>query len=283
MSDYILTNLYPQIRQWLEEDDLTRNFHYSKSLSRTLVKPMLKIKSPLVLAGADFFVATFAALGADPSHFDFIRKWDGKEFQSGEIIEFPEPIPFNIAITAERLALNLLQHGSSIATWTKKHTDIASKKNIKLLDTRKTTPGLRSLEKYAVRIGGGFNHRLGQTDAWMIKDNHKACLGGLKGALEFFINQGAFYNNIIAEIHDLAELHEAQVLGLKHLMLDNFSAELIHEAIKLKKDGHTFEVSGGVNLGNLEKYLIDGVDAISLGSLIYSAPRVDISLKFKML
>jgi nicotinate-nucleotide pyrophosphorylase (carboxylating) len=73
------------------------------------------------------------------------------------------------------------------------------------------------------------------------------------------------------------------VLGLKHLMLDNFSAELIHEAIKLKKDGHTFEVSGGVNLGNLEKYLIDGVDAISLGSLIYSAPRVDLSLKFKAL
>jgi nicotinate-nucleotide pyrophosphorylase (carboxylating) len=281
MSDFILNSLYPQIKNWLEEDDLVRNFHYLKNLSSSEVKLYLKIKSPLVLAGADYFVATFAALGADPSHFDFIRHWDGKKFQAGEVIEFPEAISFNVAVTGERLALNLLQHASSIATWTQKHVEKASSKKIKLLDTRKTTPGLRSLEKYAVRVGGGFNHRLGQTDSWMIKDNHKSSLGGLEGAVKFFHDQGVFYNNIIAEIHDIEELKKAQDLGLTHLMLDNFSPDKISEAIKLKKEGVSFEVSGGVNLENLERYLIDGVDAISMGSLIYSAPRVDISLKFK--
>jgi nicotinate-nucleotide pyrophosphorylase (carboxylating) len=281
MSDFILNSLYPQIKHWLEEDDLVRNFHYLKNLSPSEVKLYLKIKSPLVMAGADYFVATFAALGADPSHFDFIRHWDGKTFQAGEVIEFPEAISFNVAVTGERLALNLLQHASSIATWTQKHVEKASSKKIKLLDTRKTTPGLRSLEKYAVRVGGGFNHRLGQTDSWMIKDNHKSSLGGLEGAVKFFNDQGVFYNNIIAEIHDIEELKKAQDLGLTHLMLDNFSPDKICEAIKLKKKGVSFEVSGGVNFENLDRYLIDGVDAISMGSLIYSAPRVDISLKFK--
>lgn len=283
MSDFTLTSLYPQIKSWLEEDDLTRNFHYTRNLDGSVVKMYLKIKSPLVLSGADYFVATFASLGANPEHFQFLRNWEGKEFRAGEVIEFPEAVPFNMAVTGERLALNLLQHASSISTWTKKHVDLASKKNIKLLDTRKTTPGLRSLEKYAVRVGGGFNHRLGQTDSWMIKDNHKSCMGGLKGAYEFFLKQGAFYNSIIAEIHDLRELKEAHDLGIKHVMLDNFSPEQIVAAMTLKTKGMTYEVSGGVKLENLESYLIEGVDVISLGSLIYSAPRVDISLKFKPL
>lgn len=283
MSDFILTSLYPQIKNWLDEDDLTRNFHYTRSLRGSDVKLFLKIKSPLTLAGADYFVATFGALGADITHFEFLRNWDGKEFDAGEVIEFPQSVPFNIALTGERLALNLLQHASSIATWTKKHVALANKKNIKLLDTRKTTPGLRSLEKYSVRVGGGFNHRLGQTDSWMIKDNHKSCMGGLEGAWKFFQDQGAFYNSTIVEIHDLRELKVAQDLGVEHVMLDNFSPEQIKEAVKVKRAGMTYEVSGGVKLDNLETYLIEGVDAISLGSLVYSAPRVDISLKFRPL
>lgn len=283
MSDFTLSSLYPQIKTWLEEDDLARNFHYIRSLPKTDVKLYLKIKSSLVLAGADYFAATFSQLGAHEETFEFLRNWEGREFKAGEVIEVPTPMSFSTAITGERLALNLLQHASSIATWTKKHVELASKKNIKLLDTRKTTPGLRSLEKYAVRVGGGFNHRLGQTDSWMIKDNHKACLGGLEGAFKFFQEQGAFYNTIITEIHDLSELATAQRLGLRHLLLDNFSPEQIISAVALKTPGMTYEVSGGVRLENLTSYLIEGVDAISLGSLIYSAPRVDLSLKFKPL
>ena len=101
--------------------------------------------------------------------------------------------------------------------------------------------------------------------------------------LDFFLKQGAFYNSIIAEIHDLNELKAAQDMGIRHVMLDNFTPELILQAVKLKKANVTFEVSGGINLKNLESYLIEGVDAISLGALTYSAPRVDISLKFKPL
>lgn len=281
MNDFALNSLVPQIKQWLEEDDLTRNHHYTRHLPDSEVKMYLKIKSPLVLAGADYFAATFIALGETSDKFEFLRNWDGRTFEAGEVIEFPQAVAFNVALTAERLALNLLQHASSVASWTNTHVKKASAKNIKLLDTRKTTPGLRSLEKYAVRIGGGFNHRLGQTDAWMIKDNHKSCMGGLTGAYKFFSAQGNFYNNIIAEIHSLDEIQEAIKLGLTHLMLDNFSPDDIRKAATLKKSGMTYEVSGGIKLDNLDQYLIEGVDAISLGSLIYSAPRVDISLKFK--
>ena len=121
MSDFTLASLYPQIKSWLEEDDLIRNFHYTRTLNSSDVKLYLKIKSPIVLSGADYFVATFAALGANPDHFQFLRHWDGKYFNAGEVIEFPEAIPFNIAVTGERLALNLLQHSSSISTWKKNH------------------------------------------------------------------------------------------------------------------------------------------------------------------
>lgn len=278
-----INSLLPQIQNWLEEDDLTRNFHYLRSLPLHPVKMKLKVKSPLILAGTDYLAATFTALGANPSHFDFLKEFEGKTLDNGTVIEFPELMTFNLAVTGERLALNLVQHASSIATWTHEHVKIAQKKNIKILDTRKTTPGLRSIEKYAVRVGGGFNHRLGQTDTWMVKDNHKTSLGGLKGALKFFVDQGVFYNNIVVEIHSLEELKEAISLGIKNVMLDNFSPDNIREAVKLKKADMTFEVSGGLKLSTINDYLIDGVDALSIGSIIYSAPRADLSLKYKTL
>lgn len=278
MMDMSIKSLLPQIQEWLEEDDLNRNFHYTRSLPKHPVKLQLKIKSPLILAGTDYLAATFSYLGFN-SDFSFLNEYEGKNFLEGTVIDFPETMPFNFAVTGERLALNLVQHASSIATWTHKH--VIAAKNIRILDTRKTTPGLRSLEKYAVRIGGGFNHRLGQTDTWMIKDNHKSSLGGLSGAWKFFIDQGAFYNNIVVEIHSIEELNEAISIGCKNIMLDNFSPDLVREAVKLKKTDMSFEVSGGLNLTTIPNYLIEGVDALSLGSLTYSAPRVDLSLKFK--
>lgn len=282
MMEMSIKSLLPQIQNWLEDDDLTRNFHYTRSLPTHAVRLQLKVKSPLILVGTDYLAATFITLGSD-NHFSFLNKYEGKKLEAGTIIEFPETMPFNLAVTGERLALNLIQHASSIATWTEKHVAKAKPKNIKILDTRKTTPGLRTLEKYAVRMGGGFNHRLGQSDTWMIKDNHKSSLGGLSGALKFFQDQGAFYNNIVVEIHSLEELNEAISLGCSHVMLDNFSPEMVIEAVKIKKAGMTFEVSGGLNLDSMDHYLLEGVDALSMGSITYSAPRVDLSLKFKTL
>ena len=148
------------------------------------------------------------------------------------------------------------------------------------MDTRKTTPGLRTLEKYAVRVGGGVNHRFSQTDLWMIKDNHKSFFGGVEGAVNFFKNSGSFYRPIELEVHNLDELNEGREFGIKHFMLDNFSPKLVSEAIDTKLEGETFEVSGGVTLESLSNYLIDGVDTISVGKITYGATPVDISLKY---
>lgn len=276
MNEVIQKGLLPDVEKWLLEDDLNRNFHYLRSLPTHPVELTLKFKSPMIVAGTDYFVAVFSFLGSDVSE---VLELERKEFSGTEAYTFKTKIPFNVAVTGERLALNLLQHGSSIATWTREFVKLAGE--TKILDTRKTTPGLRSLEKYSVRVGGGFNHRLGQTDLWMIKDNHKSCLGGLKGAFNFFQSQGTFYNNIIAEIHDLSELKDAIALGIKHVMLDNFSGDQIREAVKLKNSGMTFEVSGGIRLDTVKNYLIPGIDALSVGSLTYGAPRVDISLKYR--
>lgn len=281
MKDLLQLSLQPMIQQWLEEHDITRNIHYTRTLPELPVGLTLKLKSDLILAGTDYFIATFSALGLDPECLKFLKEYEGRTFKAGEVIVFSTPVPFSVALSAERLALNLLQHASSIATWTAEHVKLANPQGIKILDTRKTTPGLRSLEKYAVRKGGGYNHRFGQADVWMIKDNHKTCMGGLKGAWAFFKSQGTFYNDIIAEIHDLKELHEAIALGIQHVMLDNFTPEQIREAVKLKRPGMTVEVSGGIRLNTIKDFLITGVDAISIGAIIYSAPRVDLSLKYK--
>ena len=281
MSELAIRSLLPQILNWLDEDDLHRNFHYTKTLPEVLVRPVLKIKSPMLLAGLDYLTATFVALGSDLKDFEFLKEFEGKNFKAGDVIEFPKPMSFARAVTGERLALNLVQHASSVATFTQEFVRIAEGSGVKILDTRKTTPGMRALEKYGVRVGGGFNHRLGQTDSWMIKDNHKSSLGGLKGAWEFFVSQGAFYNSTIVEIHNVEELQVAISLGVKNVMLDNFSPDQVREALKLKASGMTVEISGGINLESVRNYLITGVDAISVGALTHSAPRVDISLKFR--
>lgn len=280
MNEMVFNSLHQEIRHWLTEDDLQRNHHYLRSLPETPVTAVLKFKSDLIVAGVDYFIAVFSCLGLDPNRLGDLAELEGKKLSAGTEVRLREALPFNIVVTAERLALNLLQEASSIATWTRKHRDLLEDSGIELLDTRKTTPGLRSLQKYAVRVGGGSNHRLGQADVWMIKDNHKASLGGLPGAWDFFESQKTFYQNTVVEIHDLEELKTAIGLGIKHVMLDNFSPEDVRRAVKLKEAGMTFEVSGGLNLQTISDYRIDGVDAMSLGALTYSAPRVDISLKY---
>ena len=114
----------------------------------------------------------------------------------------------------------------------------------------------------------------------MIKDNHKTFFGGVKGAVEFFKNSGSFYRPIELEVHDLTELNEGRELGIKHFMLDNFTPGSVMEAVKSKRNGETFEVSGGITLDSLSDYLIEGVDAISVGKVTYGATPVDISLKY---
>jgi nicotinate-nucleotide pyrophosphorylase (carboxylating) len=276
----LLKGLERDMQSFFAEDDLATNAFYLQSLPSTEVECTLKIKSDLLLAGLPYFVSAFNALGADLNYDDF-KNHEGKFFLKGSEIKFH--LPFSLALSGERVALNLLGRASAVASFTQKFVAKAEGKNIKILDTRKTTPGLRSLEKYAVRIGGGFNHRFSQADVWMIKDNHKNVLGGLKGAYAFFQHLHTPYQNIIVEIHSLEELAEAIELGVKHVMLDNFSESQLIEAIKMKMAGMTYEISGGVNLENCEKFFLKGIDAVSIGALTHSAPHVDLSLKMRPL
>lgn len=265
-----------EMQIFFQEDDLFRNLAYTQKLPTGSVLCQLKFKSPMVLAGLPYFVEAFKYLGAD-LNLDILA-WEGRELDEKSAPLLFE-LPFNQAILGERIALNLLTRATSIATFTKSFVRRASEYNIAILDTRKTTPGLRTLEKYAVRVGGGLNHRLGQTDAWMVKDNHKKFFGSIQKSVEFFQSLGGFYTPIVVEVCDLAEIQEAQELGVKHLLLDNFSPAMVHSALDIKKDGVTFEVSGGITQENINDYMIRGIDAISIGSLTQFSPRVDISLK----
>lgn len=271
------TGIHKMIENFFLEDDLGRNQFYMQSLPDDLVNCELKIKSDLVLSGLPYFKESFAYLGFTPQLN--IEEWEGRHCKKGESIKFT--LPFSVALTGERIALNLLQKASSISTFTNKFVQKAKVNGIAILDTRKTTPGLRALEKYAVRQGGGFNHRLGQTDIWMVKDNHKDFFGGLKPAVDFFKKMQGFYNNIVVEVHNEAEFNECIELGIRHVMLDNFSPDSIREILKGRPETMSIEVSGGISLDSIDWYLIEGVDAISIGSLTYGAPPVDLSLKYQ--
>jgi nicotinate-nucleotide pyrophosphorylase (carboxylating) len=272
-------SLKRQISLFLQEDDLERNFYYNSQLPQDRVICSLKLKDNLIVAGMPYFIEVFKQLGGELDS-TLIEKWEGRRVSKGDSVVVEFSLPFSVALTGERVALNLLQRASAIATYTDKYVQKAKKYNIAIIDTRKTTPGLRALEKYAVRVGGGLNHRLGQTDMWMVKDNHKQFFGGVVEAVDFFRSVGGFYTPILVEIHDLGELAAAQKMNIRHVMLDNFSPDMIREAVKIKRD-MTYEVSGGIRLNNLDDYLIEGVDAISIGALTYDAPHVDISLKYK--
>lgn len=273
-------SLMKDITRYFEEDDLSRNLFYIENLPSDQVQCNLFIKSDLVLSGLPWFKAVFDYLGEESFMEGKVEEFEGRELKKGSVIPLGN-LPFSKALTGERIALNLLQRASNISTFTKEFTILADPHNIKILDTRKTTPGLRSLEKYAVRHGGGYNHRLGQTDMWMVKDNHKTFFGGVDKAIKYFKDMGGFYTPIELEVHDEAEFNRAIELGIHHVMLDNFSPELISKVVRNKPSWMTIEVSGGVTLETLPKYLISGVDAISVGSLTYAAPAVDISFKYQ--
>lgn len=282
MTNPLISNaVRSTIENYFNEDDLSRNLYYINSLPNDLVKCSLKLKDNLVLSGLPYFIEVFKYLGDESLSYDFFSEYEGMEFRKDDKKEINFELPFSVALTGERIALNLLQHSSSISTYTRKYVKKASDFGIAILDTRKTTPGHRSLEKYAVRVGGGHNHRLGQTDLWMVKDNHKSFFGGVKEAVQFFRDMKGFYTPIEVEVHDIVEFDQVLAMGVKHIMLDNFSPEDIRKVIKKKPTDVTIEVSGGVRLSTLDNYLIKGVDAISVGAITYGAPPVDISLKYQ--
>jgi nicotinate-nucleotide pyrophosphorylase (carboxylating) len=181
-------------------------------------------------------------------------------------------------LTCERVALNILQRLSGIATLTNKFVEKTAGTKTRIVDTRKTTPGMRYMEKYAVRMGGGKNHRFGLYDGILIKDNHIEVVGGIKKAVKL-AKQGSHLSKIEIETETLKEFKEALAAGADIIMLDNMSIKDIKEAVRLAKKKVILEASGNVSLENVKELAETGVDLISIGGITHSAPAVDISMK----
>jgi nicotinate-nucleotide pyrophosphorylase (carboxylating) len=184
-------------------------------------------------------------------------------------------------LVAERTALNFLQRLSGIATHVRRYVDAVSGTPVRLLDTRKTTPGWRILEKYAVRIGGASNHRMGLYDGVLIKDNHIAACGGITAAVQKIKANVSHLVKIEVETADLDQVREALTCGADVIMLDNMTGEQIQAAVDLIQNRALVEVSGNVTLDKLKALAVSGVDLISIGALTHAARSVDLSMRIE--
>jgi nicotinate-nucleotide pyrophosphorylase (carboxylating) len=187
--------------------------------------------------------------------------------------------PAGAILSGERTALNFLQRLSGIATASRRATAIVAGTRATVIDTRKTTPGLRVLEKYAVRVGGATNHRAGLDDGFLIKENHIRAAGGITAAVNAAQRRAAPGQVVEVEVTTLDELDEALGVGATLVLLDNFSTDLMRAAVARTRGRARLEASGGITLGNLREVAETGVDFISLGSLTHSAPILDFSLE----
>lgn len=229
-----------------------------------------------VIAGLSVFVRTFALL--DETAEAELSVQDGDEVKRGQKLG-RITAGMRALLSGERTALNFLGRMSGIATYTRSAAKLLEGTNTKLLDTRKTTPGLRSLEKYAVRMGGGSNHRFNLSDGVLLKDNHIGAAGSVTAAIESARAYAPFVRKIEVEVETLGQLEEALAAGADIVMLDNMDDETLKQAVKLAKGRAETEISGNVTNENIAKYVSYGVDYISSGALTHSAPVLDLSLK----
>jgi len=238
---------------------------------------ILLAKSPLVVAGLDVARAVFTAVGGDVVRFT-PRAHDGEPVAAGTVIAEVDG-PARALLTAERTALNLLQRMCGIATATRQYVD-AAEGRILILDTRKTTPTLRALEKYAVRAGGGANHRIGLFDQVLIKDNHVRLAGGVRMAVETARREAPGLT-IEVEAQSVAEASEAADAGADIVLLDNLTTAEIREAVGLIGKRARTEISGGVTLSRIPELAGTGADSVSVGALTHSVTASDISLEIE--
>jgi nicotinate-nucleotide pyrophosphorylase (carboxylating) len=248
-------------------------------------RAILKIKQEGVLAGVD--VAEKIFLYQKPSALFTRHKSDGESMKPGEIA-FEVETNVHTILQCERLVLNIMQRMSGIATLTRQYTSKLEGYKTRLLDTRKTTPNFRLLEKEAVRIGGGTNHRFGLFDMIMLKDNHIDYSGGIEEAISRAYDYVQRYRpdlKIEVETRSLDDVRKVMEIGrgkVFRVMLDNFSPAMIREALQLIEGAFETEASGGINLDNLEEYGATGVDFISSGAVIHQAKSLDLSLKAEL-
>jgi nicotinate-nucleotide pyrophosphorylase (carboxylating) len=235
-------------------------------------------KTDMVIAGIDVFRETFLFLDPD-MRFTRCRE-DGREVKSGGILAVLSGNLGSI-LTAERVALNFLQRMSGIATKTRQYVKAVRGTPARILDTRKTPPGFRMLDKYAVRIGGGLNHRFALYDGVLIKDNHITAAGGISRAVERAKEKIPHTLKVEVEVKNLDEVRESLAAGADAIMLDNMSLEAMREAVRLIGGAIPVEASGNVTLANVRQIAETGVDFISVGALTHSVSAADISLMIK--
>ena len=236
-------------------------------------------KQDCVLCGVEIAEAVFVVLDPDIRLESFA--YDGDTLEKGTEFARVEGLATTL-LAGERTALNLLQRLSGIATLTKTFVDKIAGTSARIVDTRKTTPGLRMLEKYAVAVGGATNHRFGLDDGVLIKDNHIAMAGGVRRAIEYARQAAHHLMKVEIEVANESQLREALGAGAEVIMLDNMTAEQLRECVRIVRDDRpdtVLEASGGVNLDTVREIAETGVDLISVGAITHSATAIDISLK----
>jgi nicotinate-nucleotide pyrophosphorylase (carboxylating) len=239
-------------------------------------------KAPGVIAGSEVAVEVFRRV--DPSLVVEVVAGDGTAVAPGGLAMRISG-PAASILTAERTALNFLQQLSGVATMTRRYVDAIAGTRARVIDTRKTTPGMRLLEKAAVVAGGGANHRVGLHDMVMIKDNHIAAAGGITAAVAAVRARNELGLRVEVETTSLDEVREALAAGVDRVMLDNMTPELMRQAVALVRAGGDgrpeTEASGGITLDTIRGYAETGVDFISVGALTHSAPALDLSLRLE--
>ena len=265
------------IKQALEEDISSEDVS-TNSIIKTATPGMVELicKEDGIIAGLDVFARVFQLLDAE-TEIEFYCA-DGDEVKNGQKLATIKG-DIRVLLSGERTALNYLQRMSGIATYTHEVAALLEGSDVKLLDTRKTTPNMRIFEKYAVRVGGGYNHRYNLSDGVLLKDNHIGAAGSVTNAVKSAREYAPFVRKIEVEVENLDMVKEAIYAGADIIMLDNMSVEEMKEAVSVIDGKAETECSGNVTRENIKDYISTGVDYISSGALTHSAPIMDISMK----
>ena len=265
------------IRMALQED-ITSEDVSTNAVMPTATKGTVDLiaKEDGVIAGLDIYARVFTILD-EKTEIDFHCK-DGDEVKKGELMATVTG-DIRVLLSGERVALNYLQRMSGIATYTRQVAKLLEGSKVTLLDTRKTTPNCRVFEKYAVRIGGGCNHRYNLSDGVLLKDNHIGAAGSVTKAIQMAKAYAPFVRKIEIEVETLEQVKEAVEAGADIIMLDNMTPEVMKQAVELIDGRAQIECSGNITKENIQKIREIGVDFVSSGALTHSAPILDISMK----
>lgn len=260
------------------QEDITSEDVSTNAVMPTATKGTVDLiaKEDGVIAGLDIYARVFTILD-EKTEIDFHCK-DGDEVKKGELMATVTG-DIRVLLSGERVALNYLQRMSGIATYTRQVAKLLEGSKVTLLDTRKTTPNCRVFEKYAVRVGGGCNHRYNLSDGVLLKDNHIGAAGSVTKAIQMAKAYAPFVRKIEIEVETLEQVKEAVEAGADIIMLDNMTPEVMKQAVELINGRAQTECSGNITKENIQKIREIGVDFVSSGALTHSAPILDISMK----